>query len=56
MTNENLTWADFGRNDLLKPEHEIGEIDLLFEKIEDDVIDFQINKLQKTREQNTLSK
>jgi len=46
------SWDDFGKTDLLKPGHKLGEISLLFEKIEDEVIDFQINKLQKTKEQN----
>jgi len=46
------TWDDFGRTDLLKSEHQLGAISLLFEKIEDDIIDFQINKLQKTKEKN----
>jgi len=32
--------------------HKINQAELLFEKIEDDAIDFQINKLQKTKKEN----
>ncbi len=47
-------WADFGKSDLLPTGHTIGKIELLFELIDDAVIEFQINKLQKTKEDNAL--
>lgn len=47
-------WADFGKSDLLSTGHTIGKIELLFELIDDAVIEFQINKLQKTKEDNAL--
>ncbi len=48
------SWADFGKSDLLPTGHTIGKIELLFELIDDAVIEFQINKLQKTKEDNAL--
>jgi methionyl-tRNA synthetase len=50
--NNNLTWADFGKTDLLPAGHTLGEVGLLFEKIEDDIIEKQIQKLRKTKETN----
>lgn len=38
-------WSQTGSASLLKPGHQLGEPKLLFEKIEDDVIDTQIKKL-----------
>ena len=45
-------WTDLGRSDLIKAGHTLGEASLLFEKIEDDVIEAQIQKLQATKEAN----
>ncbi len=47
----NTSWKDFGK-EFIKPGHVINEPELLFEKIEDEAIDFQINKLLKTKEKN----
>jgi methionyl-tRNA synthetase len=44
-----LNWRDGGRTDILKTGHTLGEAKLLFEKIEDDTISFQIEKLMKTK-------
>jgi methionyl-tRNA synthetase len=57
MTNNDrkLTWDDFGKTDLLQVGHQLGEVSLLFEKIDDEVIDCQINKLAKTKEANATS-
>ncbi|HLP49689.1 MAG TPA: methionine--tRNA ligase [Chitinophagales bacterium] len=41
----NYTWADAGRQDLLKPGHQLGKAELLYQKLEDDVIQKQIDKL-----------
>ncbi|MGC4022164.1 MAG: methionine--tRNA ligase subunit beta, partial [Cyclobacteriaceae bacterium] len=38
-------WSKTGSSNLLKADHQLGEAKLLFEKIEDDVIDRQIKKL-----------
>lgn len=46
-----VLWDNFGK-EFLKPGHTINEPSLLFEKIEDEAIEFQINKLMKTKEEN----
>ena len=45
-------WSDLGRSDLLAVGHQLGKSSLLFEKIEDEVIEAQIAKLQATKEAN----
>lgn len=45
-------WSDLGRSDLLSVGHQLGKSSLLFEKIEDEVIEAQIAKLQATKEAN----
>jgi methionyl-tRNA synthetase len=45
-------WNDAGRNDLLKPGHKVLNPGLLFEKIEDDQIERQIEKLMQTKRDN----
>ena len=45
-------WADLGRSDLLNEGHQLGQASLLFEKIEDEVIEAQIAKLQATKAAN----
>lgn len=44
-----LNWRDGGRTDILKTGQTLGEARLLFEKIEDDVIERQVAKLQSTK-------
>ena len=41
-----LTWKDIGRNDLLSPGRELKPAQILIEKIEDPVINAQIEKLK----------
>ena len=45
-------WVDLGRSDLLNEGHQLGQASLLFEKIEDEVIEAQIAKLQATKAAN----
>jgi methionyl-tRNA synthetase len=47
-----LKWDDAGRDHLLKPGHLINKPGLLFEKIENDVIERQISKLEATKKAN----
>lgn len=47
-----LKWSDSGSSELLKAGHEIGEAELLFEKVEDEVIEKQIQKLKSTAMEN----
>jgi methionyl-tRNA synthetase len=49
---DRTSWDLVGSVDLLKPGHNIGKAELLFEKIEDDRIQAQLDKLMKTREVN----
>lgn len=44
-----LNWRDAGRTDILKTGHQLGTAKLLFEKIEDDIIEKQVAKLQSTK-------
>ncbi len=45
-------WNQLGATDLLKAGHQLGEPELLFEKIEDETIQFQLDKLEATRKAN----
>ena len=47
-----INWEKTGSSDLLEPGHEINEADLLFEKVEDETIEAQLQKLHKTKEMN----
>lgn len=47
---EQLAWEDFGKSTLLAADHQIAEPFLLFEKIEDDAIEFQMKKLEASKE------
>lgn len=49
---EAYDWAQLGSTDLLKSGHKLGEPSLLFEKIEDDVIERQLHKLEETKKAN----
>lgn len=54
----NLTkqaWDTIGKMDLLTEGHEIGQAELLFEKIDDSVVEAQLEKLAKTKEANKES-
>ena len=48
-------WQEAGNKDLLLPGHKIGKPSLLFEKIEDEDIKKQIDKLMASKELNDLS-
>ena len=45
-------WAQLGSTDLLKPGHQLGTPALLFEKIEDEAINAQLQKLEDTKKAN----
>ena len=49
---EKFGWERLGAMDLIAAGHKIGEASLLFEKIEDDVIQRQLDKLAATKEAN----
>ena len=45
-------WDQLGSTDLLKPGHQLGTPALLFEKIEDEAINAQLQKLEETKKAN----
>jgi methionyl-tRNA synthetase len=49
---ELFCWENLGRADILKAGHQLGEPSLLFEKIEDEVIQKQFDKLEATKKAN----
>ncbi|MBR4433697.1 MAG: methionine--tRNA ligase [Bacteroidaceae bacterium] len=49
---ESFRWEDLGSTDLLPEGHALGKAELLFEKIDDDVIDAQVQKLLDTKRAN----
>ncbi len=49
---EEKTWIESGKTNLIEAGHQMNEPMLLFDKIEDDVINAQIEKLHSTKEQN----
>lgn len=50
-----LSWDMAGRDDLLEAGHQIGKAEILFEKIEDDAIQVQMDRLERIKEQNKLA-
>lgn len=48
----NFEWTQLGSTDLLKAGTQLGEPELLFEKIEDEVIERQLQKLAETKKAN----
>ena len=52
---DTFDWNQLGATDLLKPGHQLGEPALLFEKIEDSVIDLQLKKLEDTKKANAAA-
>lgn len=49
---EAFEWEQLGRTDILAPGHRLAEPELLFEKIEDSVIEAQLQKLSDTKKAN----
>ena len=49
---ESFEWDNLGRTDLLADGHKLGESVLLFEKIEDDVIQKQLDRLERIKAEN----
>jgi methionyl-tRNA synthetase len=47
-----LKWSDIGNTTVLHPGHELNESKLLFEKIEDKIIQEQLDKLARIKKQN----
>ncbi|HPW65962.1 MAG TPA: methionine--tRNA ligase [Salinivirgaceae bacterium] len=54
LNTERLCWEKAGQTELLPIGHKINEPELLFEKIEDSVIEAQINRLKNIKTQNQV--
>jgi methionyl-tRNA synthetase len=54
LNAQEFGWDKLGSTDLLAVGHELGKAELLFEKIEDTVIDAQLKKLEDTKLANAL--
>ena len=54
VVNDSVSWNDLGSIDLLEANHPLNPPELLFEKIEDEAIEKQIQKLQNTKKVNEL--
>ena len=54
LNTSEFGWDKLGNTDLLAVDHELGKAELLFEKIEDSVIDAQLKKLEDTKLANAL--
>ena len=52
LNMESFEWSELGRNDLLPVGHQLNKPELLFEKIEDSVIEAQVQKLLDTKKAN----
>jgi methionyl-tRNA synthetase len=52
---DTLDWNQLGTVDLLPEAHQLAVPELLFDKIEDEVIEIQINKLKATEESNSAA-
>lgn len=54
LNTQEFGWDKLGNNELLPVGHQLGKAELLFEKIEDSVIDAQLKKLEDTKLANAL--
>lgn len=52
---DSLSWDMAGREDLLPAGKQLGEAKILFEKIEDDAIQAQMDRLERIKEENKLA-
>ncbi len=50
----NPTWADLGRTDLIAPGTQLATPELLFEKIDDEAIQAQLDRLARIKEENRI--
>jgi methionyl-tRNA synthetase len=52
LNKNDYNWDSVGNQQLVKPGHQLGKAFLLYQKLEDEVIDAQIQKLQQTKERS----
>ena len=48
-------WNQLGQTDILKPGHQLAEPELLFEKIEDEAIERQLQRLEDIKKMNEMA-
>ncbi|MBR2947690.1 MAG: methionine--tRNA ligase [Bacteroidales bacterium] len=52
LPKELLLWDNIAKEDIILPGHKLGEAQLLFTKVEDEVIDAQLQRLENIRKEN----
>lgn len=52
---KHVDWETAGNSEIISDGHTLGEMGLLFEKIEDEVVDKQVQKLMDTKESNEVA-
>lgn len=52
LSKDVLTWDTLAKEDILLPGHQLNKAELLFTKVEDDVIDAQLQRLENIRKEN----
>ena len=55
LNMERLAWSELGRTDLLRAGHQVNTPEFLFEKIEDETIQKQVDKLLATKKANEIA-
>lgn len=55
LNMELLAWSELGRTDLLRAGHQVNTPEFLFEKIEDETIQKQVDKLLATKKANEIA-
>jgi methionyl-tRNA synthetase len=55
LLDQAFGWEDLGRIDMLKEGNALGEISLLFEKIEDSAIQAQLDRLERIKKENEIA-
>ncbi|MBO7256514.1 MAG: methionine--tRNA ligase [Bacteroidales bacterium] len=52
LSKDVLTWETLAKGDILQPGHKLNNAELLFTKVEDEVIDAQLQRLENIRKEN----
>ena len=52
LSKDVLTWETLAKGDILQPGHKLNKAELLFTKVEDEVIDAQLQRLENIRKEN----
>lgn len=52
LLDKTFGWEDLGRIDMLAEDQQLGEVSLLFEKIEDSAIQGQLDRLERIKKEN----